>query len=181
MKLRFEKREASEMPRRKKTRYGREMRARAADLFEAGLGFELAAKKLDAPAPAVRKWLYAYRATGRKGLIGMGESRRTYDMETKLAVARAVVDEGMPRSEAMARFGIAAATSLDRWCRLYREGGPEALEPGRRGRPEGPGGRTRERELEERVRKLEAQVAYLKKSIALKAEKSSRTGRKPRP
>ena len=138
------------MPRRKKARYGREMRARAADLFEAGLGFELAAKKLDVPAPAVRKWLYAYRATGRKGLIGMGESRRTYDMETKLAVARAVVDEGMPRSEAMARFGIAAATSLDRWCRLYREGGPEALEPGRRGRPEGPGGRTRERELEER-------------------------------
>lgn len=179
LKLRFEKREASEMPRRKKARYGREMRARAADLFEAGLGFELAAKKLDVPAPAVRKWLYAYRATGRKGLIGMGESRRTYDMETKLAVARAVVDEGMPRSEAMARFGIAAATSLDRWCRLYREGGPEALEPGRRGRPEGPGGRTRERELEERVRKLEAQVAYLKKSIALKAEKSSRTGRSP--
>ena len=180
LKLRFEKREASEMPRRKKARYGREMRARAADLFEAGLGFELAAKKLDVTAPAVRKWLYAYRATGRKGLIGMGESRRTYDMETKLAVARAVVDEGVPRSEAMARFGIAAATSLDRWCRLYREGGPEALEPGRRGRPEGPGGRTRERELEERVRKLEAQVAYLKKSIALKAEKSSQTGRKPR-
>lgn len=180
MKLRFEKREASEMPRRKKARYGREMRARAADLFEAGLGFELAAKMLDVPAPAVRKWLYAYRATGRKGLIGMGESRRTYGMETKLAVARAVVDEGMPRSEAMARFGIAAATSLDRWCRLYRDGGPEALEPGRRGRPEGPGGRTRERELEERVRKLEAQVAYLKKSIALKAEKSSQTGRKPR-
>lgn len=118
------------MSRRKKARYGHEMRARAADLFEAGLGFELAAKKLDVPAPAVRKWLYAYRATGRKGLIGMGESRRTYDMETKLAVARAVVDEGMPRSEAMARFGIAAATSLDRWCRLYREGGPEALEPG---------------------------------------------------
>lgn len=96
------------MSRRKKARYGREMRARAADLFEAGLGFELAAKKLDVPAPAVRKWLYAYRATGRKGLIGMGESRRTYDMETKLAVARAVVDEGMPRSAAMARFGIAA-------------------------------------------------------------------------
>lgn len=85
------------MPRRKKARYGREMRARAADLFEAGLGFGLAAKRLDVPAPAVRKWLYAYRATGRKGLIGMGESRRTYDMETKLAVARAVVDEGMPR------------------------------------------------------------------------------------
>ena len=99
LKLRFEKREASEMPRRKKARYGREMRARAADLFEAGLGFELAAKKLDAPAPAVRKWLYAYRATGRKGLIGMGESRRTYDMETKLAVARCVSSRGFEQKE----------------------------------------------------------------------------------
>ena len=170
------------MPRRKKARYGREMRARAADLFEAGLGFELAAKKLDVPAPAVRKWLYAYRATGRKGLIGMGESRRTYDMETKLAVSRAVVDEGMPRSEAMARFGIAAATSLDRWCRLYREGGAQALKPKPKGRPKGsvravpP---TREEELAERVRKLEAQVAYLKKSIALKAQRRSQTGTKP--
>ena len=180
MKLRFEKREASEMPRRKKARYGREMRARAADLFEAGLGFELAAKKLDVPAPAVRKWLYAYRATGRKGLIGMGESRRTYDMETKLAVARAVVDEGMPRSEAMARFGIAAATSLDRWCKLYREGGPEALEPGRRGRPEGPGGADARAGARGARAQTRGPGGVSKKSIALKAEKSSRTGRKPR-
>lgn len=81
------------MPRRKKARYGREMRARAADLFEAGLGFEFAAKKLDVPAPAVRKWLYAYRATGRKGLIGMGESRRTYDMETKLWIGNTYLDD----------------------------------------------------------------------------------------
>ena len=39
--------------------------------------------------------------------------------------------------------------------------------------------RTREQELEERARKLEAEVAYLKKSIALKAELRSRTGRRP--
>ena len=127
------------MPRRKKARYGREMRARAADLFEAGLGFELAAKKLDVTAPAVRKWLYAYRATGRKGLIGMGESRRTYDMETKLAVARAVVDEGMPRSEAMARFGIAAAIArpLVQAVPRGRAGGARAGTPRQAGGPRG--------------------------------------------
>ena len=168
------------MPHRKRARHGRAVRARAADLFEAGIGFELAAKKLGVPVQAVRKWLYTYRATGRKGLIEMGGNRRTYDAETKLAAARAVVDEGVPRSEAMARFGVAAATSLDRWCRLYREGGPAALEPGRRGRPAGERARTREEELEEQVRKLRAEVAYLKKSMALKAEKSSRTGRRPR-
>lgn len=37
---------------------------------------------------------------------------------------------------------------------------------------------TREQELERRVRKLEAENAYLKKSIAPKAEKRSRTERK---
>lgn len=37
---------------------------------------------------------------------------------------------------------------------------------------------TREQELEERVRRLEAQVAYLK-TMALKAERGSRTGRRP--
>ena len=33
--------------------------------------------------------------------------------------------------------------------------------------------------IAERVRKLEAQVAYLKKSIALKAQRRSQTGTKP--
>lgn len=39
--------------------------------------------------------------------------------------------------------------------------------------------KTREQELEERVRKLEAENAYLKKVRALEAEKS-RAGRSPR-
>ena len=83
----------------------------------------------------------------------------------------------------MKRFGIASMKPLERWRRLYREGGAEALRPKPKGRPRGSGAkaapRTREEELEERVRKLEAQVAYLKKSIALKAELRSRTGRRP--
>ena len=169
------------MSRGKQPRHPRALRERAADLFEAGAGFELAAKRLDVPAQAVRKWLYSYRATGRKGLIGMGGSRRTYDWETKVAAARAVAEGGAPRSEAMARFGVASATSLDRWCRLYREGGPEALRPRPKGRPRGPRApRTREEELEERVRKLEAENAYLKKLAALRAEKRLRAGRNPR-
>lgn len=56
---------------------------------------------------------------------------------------------------------------LKRWCALYREGGAEALRPKPKGRPRGSGpksrGRTREQELEERCRRLETEVAYLKK------------------
>ena len=162
--------------------HGRAARSLAADLFAEGRGYESVARELGVPAMAVRKWQQTYRAVGRDGLLSMGETRARYDYETKVAAARAVVDGGATRAEAMRRFGIAGSSSLDRWCRLYREGGAEALRPRPRGRPggSGPGAapRTREERLEERVRKLEAQVAYLKKSIALKAELSSRTGRR---
>lgn len=63
---------------------------------------------------------------------------------------------------------------------LYREGGAEALRPKPRGRPRKEAApATREEELEREVRRLEAQVAYLKKSIALKAQRRSQTGTKP--
>ena len=107
-----------------------------------------------------------------------GSKAERYDYETKVAAARAVVDGGMSKPEAMVRFGIASATSLKKWCRLYREGGAQALKPKPKGRPKGAVPPTREEELEERVRKLEAQVAYLKKSIALKAQRRSQTGTK---
>lgn len=57
-------------------------------------------------------------------------------------------------------------------CRLYREGGAEALRPRPKGRPrKAPGApATREEEPEREVRRLEAQVAYLNKTIALKVE-----------
>lgn len=115
----------------------------------------------------------------------MGRKHARHSSGTKLAAARAVVDEGMPKTEAMARFGIASMTPLKNWAKAYREGGPEALRPKPRGRPRGsaslPKELTREQELERRIRELEAESACLKKSIALKAEKRSRTARRQRP
>ncbi len=40
-----------------------------------------------------------------------------------------MVDGGMSKPEAMMRFGIASATPLKQWCRLYRQGGAQALKP----------------------------------------------------
>ena len=142
----------------------------------------MTARRLGVSAETVREWQKMYRVIGRGGLLAMGEQQRTYDYETKVAAARAVVDGGMSKPEAMVRFGIASATPLKNWCRLYQQGGAQALKPKPKGRPKGavravpP---TREEELEKRVRKLEAQVAYLKKSIALKAQRRSQTGTKP--
>ena len=81
----------------------------------------------------------------------------------------------MTKPEAMAYFGIASMPPRNVWCRLYREGGAEALRP----KPKGSCGqarpKSREEELEREIERLEAQVAYLKKSIALKAMLRSQT------
>ena len=160
-------------------RHDRLLREQAVEMFDRGFGYRLTAGRLGVSAETVREWQKMYRVIGRGGLLAMGVKRARYDYETKVAAARAVVDGGMSKPEAMVRFGIASATSLKQWCRLYREGGAQALKPKPKGRPKGAVPPTREEELEERVRKLEAQVAYLKKSIALKAQRRSQTGTKP--
>ena len=163
-------------------RHNRMLREQAVKMFESGFGYGLTARKLGMSAATVREWQKMYRVIGKGGFLAMGVKQARYDYETKVAAAAAVVDGGMSKPEAMARFGIASVTPLKQWCRLYRQGGAQALKPKPKGRPKGsvravpP---TREEELAERVRKLEAQVAYLKKSIALKAQKRSQTGTKP--
>ena len=162
-------------------RHDRLLREQAVEMFERGFSYRLTAKRLGVSAETVRGWQKTYRVIGKDGLLAMGVKHARYDYETKVAAARAVVDGGMSKPEAMVRFGIASATPLKQWCRLYREGGAQALKPKRKGRPKGSvrAVPTREEELAERVRKLEAQVAYLKKSIALKAQRRSQTGTKP--
>ena len=164
-------------------RHDRSLRARAAEMFERGLGDGFVARGLGVPAEAVRDWQKTYRATGRDGLLKMGEKHSRYDLETKVAAARAVVADGMAKPEAMERFGIASATPLKQWRRPYRGGGAEALRPRPRGRPRGSGAKAapmpRAQELAREGRRLEAQVAYPRKPMALKAELRSRTGRRP--
>ncbi len=97
-------------------RHDRSLRERVAGMFERGLGYRSAARELGVPAETVRD-----------GLLAMGGRQTRYGYGTKVAAARAVVDGGMPKPETMERFGVASATPLKRWCRLYREGGAGAL------------------------------------------------------
>ena len=165
--------------------YDVEIRRLAAGLYDSGYGRASIAILIGATEDTVRAWLDTYRSVGMEGLVSMGSKNRSYPYEVKLAAVRAVVEEGMTKPDAMARFGIASSTPLKKWLKAYREGGAEALKPKPKGRPKGssspPGELTRERELERRIQKLEAENAYLKKSIALKAEKRSRTARRQQP
>ena len=107
----------------------------------------------------------------KRGVAVHGREAGKLHVRAEVAAASAVVDGGATKAEAMAEFGIMSPAPLERWCRLYREGGAEALEPKPKGRPKGsrskPRERTREQELEERCRRLETEIAYLKKLRAL--------------
>ena len=121
-----------------------EVRRRASELFERGYGRISTAKALRVPRQTVEKWQQIYRAIGREALLSMGGKQASYTYEQKVAAASAVVDGGATKAEAMAEFGIMSLAPLERWCRLYRE-----------------------QELEERCRRLETEIAYLKKLRAL--------------
>lgn len=67
--------------------------------------------------------------------MGGGGSRR-YDWETKVAASRDHVENGLTKTEAMARHGIASIAYLKRWCRDYRSGGAQAETQGQAERRE---------------------------------------------
>ena len=161
-----------------------ETRCRAADLIDAGCGAAFLSSSLALSRAIAEKWVHAYRAVGREVFLSMGSKHRTYDYGTKLSAVTDFVDGGLSKQDVMARHGILSQTSLERWIRDYRSGGAKALEPKAKGRPRNPEAQPRtlshEQELEARVRKLEAENAYLKKLAALRAEETLRTGSRPR-
>lgn len=155
----------------KRVRYPAETKLRAVEMIRAGYGRDAIASELGATGSAVRKWQRSYWTAGHGRSFAMGTDKRSYASELKLGAARAVVDGGMALPEAMSRFGVAAESTLGRWC--------AALRPKPKGRPRGAAPKTREQELEERCRRLEAEVAYLKKLRSLEAERQE-TGRNAR-
>ena len=164
-------------------KYDSSLRKKAAELVDAGYGWDSLSRELAIPRATAKNWIMTYRANGLEALIRMGSKRNIYGYEQKLAAARDVVDGGRTVQEAMAEHGVASRSVLQRWCREYREGGPDALRPKPKGRPPGSEAavpKSRGQELEERVRKLEAENAYLKKLHALRVEKRLRTGRDPK-
>ncbi len=102
---------------------------RAVELFDAGVGCKPAAEALSVPRETVREWQWVYRAFGSEALLSIGGNESSYTFEQRVAAASAVVDGGMAKADAMAEFGIRSKSPLERWCRLYRERGAEALRP----------------------------------------------------
>lgn len=95
----------------RRRRYDDGFRREALELIKSGAGKDTLASRLAIPVYTARNWIRLYRSNGEEAVMGGGGSRR-YDWETKVAAARDHVENGLTKTEAMARHGIASIASL---------------------------------------------------------------------
>lgn len=95
----------------RRRRYDDGFRREALELIKSGAGKDALARRLAIPVYTARNWIRLYRSNGEEAVMGGGGSRR-YDWETKVAAARDHVENGLTKTEAMARHGIASIASL---------------------------------------------------------------------
>ena len=87
-------------------KHGVEVRKRAAEFFASGMGSCAVASTLSVPRQTVKEWHHIYHAFGSEVLLTMDGKQALYTYEQKVAAARAVIEGGMTKSEAMAKFKI---------------------------------------------------------------------------
>lgn len=155
-------------------KYGMNIRTKAVLYFEIGFADKQVGRLLGIPHDTVRKWLYTYRALGKEALFVT--KHRSYSYDLKLEAAKAVTEGKMTKPEAMKFYGLKSRTQINAWCKLYIEGGPEALLPKPKGRKRKiePSFSSHEEELEARVRELELENEILKRLDALAEETKQR-------
>jgi transposase len=81
----------------------------------------------------VKRWLALYHAHGETGL--RRRRNRRYEAAFKLAVVQCLREQGLSQQEVALRFGLRDLSVVGQWARRYDEGGAQALQPRRKGRP----------------------------------------------
>ena len=108
-------------------------RAVVDEYLSGGPGFKTLAHKYDVDHATVRKWVRGYQMHGDAALR---RKPARYSAQFKLSVLQRMWSEELSHRQTLVLFDIRAGVAiLNKWERQYHEGGPEALEPRRRGRP----------------------------------------------
>ena len=98
----------------RRVKYDVEVRRKAAKLFASGMGSCTVASTLSVSLSTVKEWHHIYNAFGSEVLLTMDGKQALYTYEQKVAAARAVVEDGMTKTEAMAKFKIMSLAPLKR-------------------------------------------------------------------
>lgn len=111
-----------------------EVRQRAVEILQEGVGHRALAAKLGIPQATARQWARAYAVGGADAVLNAGSHHRTYSYDVKLAVVKDRLENGLTVREAMIKHKIPSESSVKAWCRQYRDGGAAALIDKPRGR-----------------------------------------------
>ena len=104
-----------------------EVRQRAVEILQEGVGHRALAAKLGIPQATARQWARAYAVGGADAVLNAGTRHHTYSYEVKLAVVKDRMENGLTVREAMIKHKIPSESSVKAWCRQYRDGGEAAL------------------------------------------------------
>lgn len=148
-----------------------EQREIAVTLFESGLSYRAVAGRLNVPAERLKQLHQRWRIRGRLVLVSK-PFQSEYPFEVKLeAVQRFLAGE--PAVDLAREFSVSSGGLVQQWAAAYRRDGEQALRRGR-GRPPTSGASPRTVSEVDRLRRenerLLAEVAYLKKLQALRAQ-----------
>lgn len=102
------------------------------EYLDGAIGYASLGKKYGLDQALVRRWVVWYLA---HGIEGIRKKFTHYSAGFKLSVLTHLWDNALSYSQAAAHFNIRNPGILAQWVRLYREGGLDALQPRRKGRP----------------------------------------------
>lgn len=89
-----------------------EVRQRAVEILQEGVGHRALAAKLGIPQATARQWARAYAVGGADAVLNAGTHHHTYSYEVKLAVVKDRLENGLTVREAMIKYKIPASLRL---------------------------------------------------------------------
>lgn len=97
-------------------------------------GYEYLSKEYGIPSHnTLKKWVSVYKKFGNEGLMRSRE-KKNYSFEFKLSVVELYLTTEASYQEIALSVGINNPAMLSQWVNDYREIGPDALRPKRKGR-----------------------------------------------
>jgi transposase-like protein len=150
-----------------------DQREAAVAWFEKGIADKAAARLLGVSHSPVQLLYLRWRIHGRGALVAK-PTKQVYSFELKLALVERFI-AGETAQDLAAEAGLSSSGLLKNWAAAYRREGADALRPKPKGRPREPDspppGELPELErLRRENERLRAEVAYLGKLRALRAQ-----------
>lgn len=149
--------------------------------FATDEGYRLTSARFNVPRTQVRIWVAAYDAYGEEGLKPRDKGV-SIDPDIRVEAVKAVLTGQISQTQAAAKFNVAGSASVGKWMKVFSEHGEEGLRSLRVGKKralhmiddpvalEVALERSKDKriqELEQKVRRLELRILYLKKLKAL--------------